>query len=201
MCLCITETEQFIETIRKYPCVWDKEATVYNDNELKGKAWEQIAAKHGLQNGNVAKKEWKKLRDRLRDAMKRQKRITGQQQTNVKPWKYQKQMEFVIPQMRNRKRGCNLISPQQSEHSDEEECINRTAERTYSIQGEAIEQDPKERKEESKKSMKKHEQKQCRISENESNSIINFFEQQPETSENRRLIEQNDDPLLEFFQS
>jgi hypothetical protein len=51
------------------------------------------------------------------------------------------------------------------------------------------------------KAMKKHEQKRCRISENESNSIINFFEQQPETNENRRLIEQNNDPLLEFFQS
>jgi hypothetical protein len=43
--------------------------------------------------------------------------------------------------------------------------------------------------------------KRCRISENESNSIINFFKQQPETNENRRLIEQNDDSLLEFFQS
>lgn len=51
MCLYTTETEQFIEIIRKYPCVWNKEATVYKDNELKGKSWEQIAAKHGLQNG------------------------------------------------------------------------------------------------------------------------------------------------------
>jgi hypothetical protein len=65
------------------------------------------------------------------------------------PWKYQKQMQFVIPQMKNRKRVCNLVSPQQSEHSDEEKCVNRPAKRIDSIQGEAIEQDPREREEES----------------------------------------------------
>jgi hypothetical protein len=34
--------------------------------------------KLNLFSGNAAKKEWKKLRDRLREAVKRQKRITGQ---------------------------------------------------------------------------------------------------------------------------
>ncbi|KOC64602.1 hypothetical protein WH47_12066 [Habropoda laboriosa] len=44
------ETEQFIETVRKYPCVRDVEATVYRDNELKGEIWERIAVKHGIRN-------------------------------------------------------------------------------------------------------------------------------------------------------
>nr|XP_027222903.1 uncharacterized protein LOC113815016 isoform X1 [Penaeus vannamei] len=52
--------------------------------------------------GAVAKDTWLKIRNCHRDALRRQKKLkgrTGSRAAAIKPWKYQQQMEFLIPYM------------------------------------------------------------------------------------------------------
>jgi hypothetical protein len=60
---------------------------------------------------------WTKLRSCHRDALRRQRKClkSGAAAETIKQWKFQKQLEFVLPYMANRKRGDNL------QHSDDEE--------------------------------------------------------------------------------
>lgn len=54
---------------------------------------------------------WTKLRNWHRDALRRQKKMfkscAGAE--IVKQWKFQKQMEFLLPYMENRKRSANIF--------------------------------------------------------------------------------------------
>lgn len=52
---------------------------------------------------------WKKLRDCFREAIKRQKDTkSGQGAVKMKEWKFQKQMQFLLPYMSTR-RYANII--------------------------------------------------------------------------------------------
>ena len=52
-----------------------------------------------LSSGKTAKHEWKKLRDCFRQALARKKTPIGQAVKKTKLWRYEKQMEFLIPFM------------------------------------------------------------------------------------------------------
>jgi hypothetical protein len=67
--------------------------------------------------GNEAKVIWTKLRNCHRDALRRQQKClkSGTAAETIKKWKFQKQLEFLLPYMANRKRGENW------QHSDDEE--------------------------------------------------------------------------------
>jgi hypothetical protein len=60
---------------------------------------------------------WTKLRSCHRDAFRRQRQClkSGAAAETIKLWKFQKQLEFVLPYMANRKRCGNV------QHSDDEE--------------------------------------------------------------------------------
>lgn len=59
----------------------------------------------------TAKSKWKKLRDSHRDALKRKNATrSGQSGKQIREWKYEKVMEFLIPYMTNRNRTTNYTS-------------------------------------------------------------------------------------------
>ncbi|RZF41133.1 hypothetical protein LSTR_LSTR010785 [Laodelphax striatellus] len=61
---------------------------------------------------DIVKVLWQKLRESHREAIRRQslQKKSGQGALKNKPWTYQKQMEFLLPFMRNRKTTSNVQS-------------------------------------------------------------------------------------------
>lgn len=45
------EMEHFIETVRKYVCLWKTTAIEYRDQELKDAAWAEVMKETGLASG------------------------------------------------------------------------------------------------------------------------------------------------------
>lgn len=45
------EMEHFIETVRKYPCLWNTAAIEYRDQELKDAAWAEVMKETDLSSG------------------------------------------------------------------------------------------------------------------------------------------------------
>lgn len=43
--------EHFIETVRKYPCLWNTTAIEYRDQELKDAAWAEVMKETDLSSG------------------------------------------------------------------------------------------------------------------------------------------------------
>ncbi|XP_068628001.1 uncharacterized protein [Battus philenor] len=92
--------ELFIEQVRNHPCLWDTDSVAYRDASRKDLAWKIVARTCGLTNAAEAKNQWKRLRDSHREAMRRRKTATAIQAQTIGPWKYEKLMEFVLPQNR-----------------------------------------------------------------------------------------------------
>ncbi|XP_049875939.1 uncharacterized protein LOC126373744 [Pectinophora gossypiella] len=99
--------EHFIESVRKYPCLWNTTAIEYRDQELKDAAWAEVMKDTDLSSVKEVKLKWKKLRDSYRDALKRQSEMLAKEPGQAKktyPWKYMGLMQFLQPHMSARKR-------------------------------------------------------------------------------------------------
>ncbi|CAK1586581.1 unnamed protein product [Parnassius mnemosyne] len=100
--------EHFIETVRKYPCLWNTTAIEYRDQELKDAAWTEVMKETDLSSVKEVKLKWKKLRDSYRDALKRQSEMLAKDPSNPAkknyPWKYMGLMQFLQPHMSIRKK-------------------------------------------------------------------------------------------------
>ncbi|KAF8767606.1 uncharacterized protein LOC129966138 [Argiope bruennichi] len=96
--------EKFIKAVKSYPCLWDMSHPAYKDFEVMDKAWAKIASATDYPDAKSAKIQWKKLRDNFREALKRQKdsKYIG------RTWRYQKQMEFLIPFMQSKNQDLSL---------------------------------------------------------------------------------------------
>ncbi|XP_054714767.1 uncharacterized protein LOC129224348 [Uloborus diversus] len=92
--------EMFIENVRSYPCLWDMDNPAYKDFDAMEKAWVKVAAAANFPDAKSARMKWKKLRDNFREALKRQKDSSKSSSSRV--WRYQKQMEFLIPYMQSK---------------------------------------------------------------------------------------------------
>lgn len=106
--------EHFIETVRKYPCLWNTTAIEYRDQELKDAAWAEVMKETDLSSVKEVKLKWKKLRDSYRDALKRQSEMLAKDPANPAkknyPWKYMGLMQFLQPYMSNRKKPAGSPS-------------------------------------------------------------------------------------------
>ncbi|KFM82554.1 Transcription factor Adf-1, partial [Stegodyphus mimosarum] len=91
--------EAFIDKVKSYPCLWDVDNPGYKDFEVMEKAWMQVASSTNFPDSKAAKMQWKKLRDNFREALKRQK---DSKSGGGRMWRYQQQMEFLIPYMQSK---------------------------------------------------------------------------------------------------
>ncbi|XP_072944730.1 uncharacterized protein [Epargyreus clarus] len=100
--------EHFIESVRKYPCLWNNTAIEYRDQELKDAAWTEVMKETQLSSVKEVKLKWKKLRDSYRDALKRQQDMLAKEPNNHNKknyaWKYMGLMQFLQPHMSVRKK-------------------------------------------------------------------------------------------------
>lgn len=64
---------------------------------------------------------WKKLRDGHRQALNKKKTTTGQAASSDRLWKYEKQMEFLVPHLCNRQRSTNAAATQDITPADPDE--------------------------------------------------------------------------------
>ncbi|CAH2068798.1 unnamed protein product, partial [Iphiclides podalirius] len=98
--------ESFIEGVRLHPCLWNPLHPDYREIHVKDKAWRRVVEHYNnesIPNIQVAKIEWKKLRDNHRDALKRAK--LGKNKllpAQITTWKYAKAMQFLEPHMKYR---------------------------------------------------------------------------------------------------
>ncbi|XP_011568687.3 uncharacterized protein LOC105398311 [Plutella xylostella] len=83
----------FIEKVHGNPCLWDENSLAYRDTFRREMCWEAVAKECGIESGKEAKLMWKRLKDSHREALRRR-RLDSH---IVKPWKYEKIMEFILP--------------------------------------------------------------------------------------------------------
>ncbi|XP_053610999.1 uncharacterized protein LOC128675551 [Plodia interpunctella] len=106
--------EHFIETVRKYPCLWNTTTIEYRDLELKDAAWAEVMKETELSSVKEVKLKWKKLRDCYRDALKRQSDMLAKDPNSARKaytWKYMELMQFLQPYMNNRKKPAETYAP------------------------------------------------------------------------------------------
>ncbi|XP_073945496.1 uncharacterized protein [Choristoneura fumiferana] len=98
--------DAFIESVRSQPCLWNPLHPDYREMHVKDEAWQFVVEQNNdrsIPNIQIAKSEWKKLRDNHRDALKRAK--LGKNKllpAQITTWKYAKQMQFLEPHMKYR---------------------------------------------------------------------------------------------------
>ncbi|KAL4702995.1 hypothetical protein ACJJTC_008773 [Scirpophaga incertulas] len=123
--------EHLIESVCKYPCLWKVDSRDYKDNELKEAVWREVIKDCDLPNIIEAKSLWKKLRDGHRQATGTRKKTTsGQVSNNTPTWKYEDQMSFLLPNMRNRPVYTNILTNtmnEGSEASNDSELLNASS--------------------------------------------------------------------------
>lgn len=93
--------------------------------------------------GETVKVTWAKLRSCHRDALRRQKRCFKSEAAAelIKQWKFQKQMEYLLPYMANRKRSSNVLNSEDEDNFIQGEItgIEQISENNYDIEAPTLE--------------------------------------------------------------
>lgn len=101
--------ERLIDEVKKYPVLWDTKHENHRDIDVRDRCWLEISERMGA-NSEVLKREWKILRDSMRQALKRMKRgDTTKAGVPSKKWQYQSRMAFVLPHMTMRRNQRHAI--------------------------------------------------------------------------------------------
>ncbi|KAL4143665.1 hypothetical protein QTP88_005974 [Uroleucon formosanum] len=90
-----------INKIKEHQVLYDTDEDQYKYIDKRDKAWKEVADELGMPVNDV-KLRWKRLRDNFRVSIKRTKGLNlkpGLPFVEGKPWKYQKEMEFLLPFM------------------------------------------------------------------------------------------------------
>ncbi|XP_050309508.1 uncharacterized protein LOC126745612 [Anthonomus grandis grandis] len=117
-----------IELVRKHECLYNMNSKHYRDQNMIGEAWEEIAQEINIA-ADALKTAWNKLRNCFFNAQKRRKTKSGQASTKLAKWKFEKEMEFLLPYLETRQRQTNLIEEvQELNDEDDEEVVHETTE-------------------------------------------------------------------------
>lgn len=91
------------------------------------------------------KATWAKLRSCHRDALRRQKKCfkSGAAAEIIKQWKFQKQMEYLLPYMANRKRSSNVLDSEDEDDFTQGEitATEQISENNYDLEASTLEND------------------------------------------------------------
>ncbi|KAJ0174898.1 hypothetical protein K1T71_010006 [Dendrolimus kikuchii] len=120
--------ERLIDEVKKYPVLYDTRHENHRDIDVRDRCWLEISERLGA-NSEVLKREWKILRDSMRQALKRSKQgATTKAGAPCKKWRFQNRMAFVLPYMTMRRNERTAIKedikmdetePQQSDPESE----------------------------------------------------------------------------------
>ncbi|VEN61351.1 unnamed protein product [Callosobruchus maculatus] len=117
----IFKNEKLIEEVRNFKFLYDTNDENYLKIKLTDCVWREIAKNLGLKNGNEARTAWKKLRNCHRDALRRQKKCmrSGIPASEIQPWRYQKQMNFLLPFMPHHNQEGNIDADSDIDNNEE----------------------------------------------------------------------------------
>ncbi|XP_063536847.1 uncharacterized protein LOC134746409 [Cydia strobilella] len=91
--------EKLIDEVKKYPVLYDTRHENHRDIDVRDRCWAEISERLG-ENSEILKREWKILRDSLRQSLKKCKQgVTTKAGTPCKKWRFQNRMSFVLPYM------------------------------------------------------------------------------------------------------
>ncbi|CAG9782402.1 unnamed protein product [Diatraea saccharalis] len=96
--------DNFILEVKSHTHLWDVNHMYFRDIPKKRDTWELVAEKCGIANGEEAKQLWSKIRSSHREAMRRR-----AEDKNLRPWKYEDIMEFLITRTVDNKNTDNSI--------------------------------------------------------------------------------------------
>ncbi|XP_047032265.1 transcription factor Adf-1-like [Helicoverpa zea] len=115
--------ERLIDEVKKYPVLYDTQHENHRDIDVRDRCWLEISERLGA-NSEVLKREWKILRDSMRQALKRSKTgATTKSGLPCKKWRFQSRMAFVLPYMtirRNPRFDKSRVKPDEAEASEQE---------------------------------------------------------------------------------
>ncbi|GBP46699.1 hypothetical protein EVAR_86952_1 [Eumeta japonica] len=94
----MAERARLIDEVRKYRTLWDPGHEDYSSGAARDACWFQISQTLGS-NSEALKREWKTLRDSLRQALRRRPRRPGEP---PRRWRYERQMSFLFPYLTER---------------------------------------------------------------------------------------------------
>ncbi|XP_025195660.1 variant-silencing SET domain-containing protein-like [Melanaphis sacchari] len=133
--------EMLIELVRERKCLYDMSEKNYSDHQLKENLWREIAStlKEPVEN---CKKSWTNLRDAFRRAAKKSVTKSGQKSKNIKKWKYEDEMSFLRPHMKERDSISNIesmVTDDDDSDDNEDQCeesdnLNSSSEDTHEVQ-------------------------------------------------------------------
>ncbi|XP_023947026.1 uncharacterized protein LOC112052252 [Bicyclus anynana] len=95
--------EKLIDEVKKYPVLYDTRHENHRDIDVRDRCWMEISERFGA-NCEILKREWKILRDSLRQSLKKcNKGATTKAGVPCKKWRFQNRMAFVLPYMTKRR--------------------------------------------------------------------------------------------------
>ncbi|XP_072944660.1 uncharacterized protein [Epargyreus clarus] len=96
--------ERLIDEVKKYPVLYDTKHENHRDVDVRDRCWMEISERIGA-NSEVLKREWKNLRDSLRQVLKKN-RKGGKTKAGApcKKWRFEGRMSFLLPYMTMRSR-------------------------------------------------------------------------------------------------
>nr|CAD7458745.1 unnamed protein product [Timema tahoe] len=112
--------ELLIELVKGKNLLFDLSSPLYNNNIAKRKAWNEIG-KHLEIEGVLCKDRWEQLRSQHRKHLKKIKTKSGRSASSLLKWKYQDQMDFLKPFMKDSKRLYSTLNDDDSISNDEDE--------------------------------------------------------------------------------
>ncbi|XP_044762198.1 transcription factor Adf-1-like isoform X2 [Coccinella septempunctata] len=184
--------EQLIDCVREERILYDRSHRKYMDTNLKMRIWRSIATKCGINSGDAAKVLWKKLRDSYRASRKR--KPSGSAAPFANRWKYDMQMSFLQPFMRDRSRKIDWAM--QEDIAETQETANSVP-LQKSVAEESQEHLPSE--EEILTATHCSPETKCAITS--SSKAQEKGETNDRREEIRSTLHEKDDPLKSFFDS
>ncbi|CAK9291399.1 unnamed protein product, partial [Gordionus sp. m RMFG-2023] len=100
--------EELINSVRFYPCLYDKRSIGYKNTQKNNSIWKSIAAENSIET-EIAKSTWKNLRDSfLREHKKLKCLKSGSGADHSPTWKFYNNLTFLIPTIESGKQYTNL---------------------------------------------------------------------------------------------
>uniref|UniRef100_A0A6P7GL85 Uncharacterized protein LOC114339527 n=1 Tax=Diabrotica virgifera virgifera TaxID=50390 RepID=A0A6P7GL85_DIAVI len=109
--------ELLIESVREYPFLYDASDSSYHDNKKRDNAWVQISENFDQWTADDCRKKWISLRDSFRKAYRKRRTTSGQAAKQIRPWKFETVMSFIIPHIAERNQTSNLARDSESSNT------------------------------------------------------------------------------------
>ncbi|XP_072944661.1 uncharacterized protein [Epargyreus clarus] len=96
--------ERLIDEVKRYPVLYDTKLENHRDIDVRDRCWMEISERMGA-NCEVLKREWKILRDSLRQSLKKKRKgATTKSGLPCKKWRLESRMAFILPHMTVRRK-------------------------------------------------------------------------------------------------